>query len=183
MRLRGNRTEWEQLPVSFPGVGSYLELAESGEGICALWRPQRTTGFRESSGIYGTRDGGTTWDKIQEVDTTLLGGASSFGRPTLLGGSNGYIAEGNVDGFTAFSLSTPDEVAAVACDQFQQAFVLESDDEIPVQTLRWRDASSSWRSFNLSLADRIVDIEFVGFGVVLLGTRKSLYIYSVELLQ
>jgi len=185
MRLRGNRTAWEQLPVSFPGVASYLELADSGEGICTLWGIKRTRGFRDPdlSAIYSTRDGGATWGKIQEVDTMLLDGASSFGRPTLLGGSNGYIAEGNVDRFTAFSLSTPDGVAAVACDQFQQACVLESDDDMPVQTLLWRDASSRWRSFNLDLADRVAGIEFVGFGVVLLGTRKSLYIYRVELFQ
>jgi hypothetical protein len=185
MRFQDSQGVWEHLPPALLGIAAHFELSDSGAGICALWGIEREDGVAlpAPSAVYRTQDFGVSWSKIQQMDTMLLCGASYKGHPTLLGGSDGYIAEGNVEGFTDCYLRSADEVAAISSERSQQAFLLASLEEPPRQVLLWRSTSSEWQRFDLGVPERISGIQFFHFGVILLCTQLSLFRYRLELVQ
>jgi hypothetical protein len=185
MQLRDSEGVWEQLPVSLTGTAVHFEMSDSGVGLCALWGIERERGLARPapSAVYRTQDCGISWTHLQKMDTMLLGGASGHGGATLLGGTDGYIAEGTVEGFRDCYQRTAEEVAALSSERSQQAAVLASLEERPSQALLWRASSPEWKRFDVGLIERIVGIRFVRFGVVLLCTRQSLFTYGIELVQ
>jgi len=182
MRLGDSEETWVKLQSSLPGVPVHFEMSNSKVGLCALW------GIREKddvapSAVYRTEDGGTSWSRIQEMDTMLLGGASDGNGSTLLGGTDGYIASGTVAGFRECSERCADEVAAVTQDSSQQAAVLGSDEDPVNHTILWRSCSSVWKRFAVAGVDRINHAQVIRFGVILFCTQRSLLLYRVEVPQ
>jgi hypothetical protein len=185
MTFQDSRGVWERLPSTLPGSAVHFELSDSGVGICALWGIEREDGLAlpAPSAVYRTQDFGVSWSRIQVLDTMLLGGASGHGRLTLLGGTDGYIAEGTVEGFTECYRRRADEVAALSSERSQQAVLLASLEEPPSQVLLWRSTSSEWQRFDVGLIERISSIRFVRFGVALLCSQRSLFMYKLALVQ
>jgi hypothetical protein len=185
MQFQDADRAWKLLPASLEGTAVYFALNNSGVGMCALWGVERQDGVAlpSPSVVHRTQDGGISWTKVQEIDTMLLGGASGDGGRTLLGGTEGYLAQETVAGFQNCNQRSTDEIAAVASERSQQAAVLASLEEAPSQTLLWRSSSPEWRRFELRSMERIVSIGFVRFGFVLLCTRRSLFSYGIELVQ
>jgi hypothetical protein len=185
IRFRDSERVWEQLPAILPGSAVHFKLSDSGVGICALWGVEQEGGLAlpSPSAVYRTQDFGISWREIQKMDTMLLGGASAHGRATLLGGTDGYIAEGTVEGFTDCYTRSDNEIVALSSEHSQQAVLLASLDPNPTQALLWRSNSNEWQRFDVGLIERISSIQFVRFGVVLLSTQRSLFTYRIELAQ
>ena len=184
-KLRDASSAWVQLPMPLPGIAVHFTMTDSGVGMCALWGIEREGGIAKPgpSAVYGTHDGGISWNKVQEMDTMLLGGSSVPDGSTLLGGTAGFIAEGTVEGFNECHPRCIEEVAAVSSDPAQQSAILGTLDEHPRQSLLWRSYSSKWNRFEVGLVDRVVDLRLVGFGKVLLCTSENLFSYRVEVVQ
>ena len=185
LRFRDSQRIWERLPAALPGVPIHLELSESGTGICALWGILREDGVAlpAPSAVYQTRDFGVSWSLIQELDTMLLAGACAPGRLSLLGGSDGCLAEGTVAGFTRCYQGSVDDVVAVSSERSQQAVILESFDEPSRQTLLWRSTSPEWELFEVGLTERVQGVHFIGFGVILLCTQHLLFAARIQIVQ
>jgi hypothetical protein len=113
----------------------------------------------------------------------LLGGAAAEGRPTILGGTDGFIAEETTNGFMEIYGPCPDEVSALSAQNSQQAAVLASPEDPPRQALLWRAKTEEWRQFNVGSLERIQGITFIRFGLLLLCTQNQLLVCKLELLH
>lgn len=183
--FRNSRCNWEKLPEMLPGVATFLEVKGSGSGICALWGITSADGVAlpSPSLIYRTCDFGESWSAVQQVDSMLLGGAAAEGRPTILGGTNGFIAEETTNGFKEIYGPCPDEVSALCARNTQQAAVLASSEEPLRQALLLRARTAAWQQFDVQSLERIQSITFIRFGVLLLCTQSQLLACKLELLH
>ena len=180
--LRDSSAVWRQLPSVLPGPARHFEMNDDGSGLCALGGTYKH-GAPSPSVVYRTQDFGISWSKLLEIGPMLLAGAASDGHLTLLGGADGYMAEGGLGGFRTceVGLGHDEDIVAVCSEPSQQAAVFESMEEPSTQGLFWRKTSSEWHRYRFHLPERITGVEFIRFGTVLLCTRKAIYIGKTEL--
>jgi hypothetical protein len=113
----------------------------------------------------------------------LLGGARDEGRSTIIGGSEGFIAEESANGFTEIYRRRVEEVSALAVQDSQQAAILASLDEHPRQALLLRVNAGRWQEMAIGPMARIQGMAFVRFGLLLLCTHKRLFVCKLKLTQ
>jgi hypothetical protein len=181
---------WTEFPLEFSqgaenAVPVHLQFSSSGVGFGCVYHSVVGEDFSvvNGSSVFGTTDFGKSWRLLASTDSMLLTAAKISDEKLLVGGSDGFLATCDLDGFGGSEQNRRQysgDVVATDYDNSGAIAVLESERNPIQHSVLLSNDHHNWQQFRLALDERVSGVKWIAASRFILSTSNAIYRCSLS---